>query len=354
MSQPPEREWVKLVDPAVRGIVGGKFRASLSKNDPSAANQRALDTIQNIYLELSKALAGRAERIHDLRSYAARVSYTECAKTMRAGFPVRTRLANKVRYFLNHESEFAIWEVADGDLYCGYSGWRSKEPAAEGTVSTLVMDPGKIWDANYAPAKLQLQAKALDVMKGADWRELFEAIFDRLEGPIPVDDAVAITGNLFRVKDETQEAVAEPSVVTRPERQIYVQAVFLRLWQIIQDFQHPWLVAFLLNLPGYTREARGEIEAFENTGVASRQQIGRLLGLTEQEYHACREAKPELPVDPGSPVARLALLWPYLPLEDALIANILTCQKQQVINLRDVARQKCAKRLKEMLADHRP
>ena len=254
---------------------------------------------------------------------------------MRAGFPVRTRLANKVRYFLNHESEFAIWEVADGDLYCGYSGWRSKEPAAEGTVSTLVMDPGKIWDANYAPAKLQLQAKAL-------------------EGPIPVDDAVAITGNLFRVKDETQEAVAEPSVVTRPERQIYVQAVFLRLWQIIQDFQHPWLVAFLLNLPGYTREARGEIEAFENTGVASRQQIGRLLGLTEQEYHACREAKPELPVDPGSPVARLALLWPYLPLEDALIANILTCQKQQVINLRDVARQKCAKRLKEMLADHRP
>ena len=43
-------------------------------------------------------------------------------------------------------------------------------------------------------------------------------------------------------------------------------------------------------------------------------------------------------------------MWPHLPLEDLVIAKALECEKQQVINLRAVAVQKAAKRLKDAQA----
>src|SRR5262249_50678177 len=110
-----------------------------------------------------------------------------------------------------------------------------------------------------------------------------------------------------------------------------------------------WLMAFLLNLPGFTKESRGEIEAFESSGAATRTDIGRLLALIQQEFEDLGDSH-QWPPDPGSPEARMEAMWPFLPREDILIAKALRCQKQRVINLRTVAVQKVAKRLRDSTA----
>jgi len=338
VNPPPGSDWNEIVDPVVSSIVRNKFHVSLSKLDGGRENQRALDVVQNIFLELTKAMDNHGEDIRDVKSYAAKVSYTECAKALGGG--PRGRLKNKIRYFLENESGFAVWEGIEGDLHCGYAGWAAREAAPAASVNALTADPSNVM------AKISSNAvKDLDSMKARDWRNLMEGIFEFLGGPVELDDVLAIACSLFKVKDLPPEA-PERSHIPRPDVDLHNKDTMRRLWRILQHLgKHRWLMAFLLNLPGMTKEARGEIEVFEE--VASRGEIGRLLGLTETEYKFLRERMAQLPADPGSPEGRLEMLWPHLPLEDISIAAAMQCQKQQVTNLRQVALQKIAKRLKD-------
>jgi len=329
--------WFEVAAPVVSGIVANKFRVSLAIDDYRQENQDALNVVQNIYLELTKTFRERGEGIRDVKSYAAKVSYTECMESLRRKYPGRTQLKNKIRYFLTHEPGFAVWETRLGEFHCGYAGWTAKEAASGASVNALAADPSKI----------PMRIKALDSMKAADWRNLADSIFEFLGDPVELDHMVAIIGSLFRIKDPPGEA-PEPSVTPRPDHQLYLNEMIKRLWETLQDFEHRWLMAFLLNMPGYTKEARGEIEVFEKCGAASRAEIGRLLALSGKEYGFLADATPPAAADPGFAEGRMEMLWPHLPLEDILIANALGCEKQQVINLRAVAHQKAAKRMREL------
>ena len=121
------------------------------------------------------------------------------------------------------------------------------------------------------------------------------------------------------------------------------------LWIILQDFDHRWLMAFLLNLPGFTKEARGEIEAFETSEAATRQELGILLAMNEAEYSELGYQTEHWPPDPGDHATRMCAAWPFLPREDMHIAKALRCKTQQVINLRAVAVQKAALRLEQAM-----
>jgi hypothetical protein len=58
-----------------------------------------------------------------------------------------------------------------------------------------------------------------------------------------------VTSSLFRVKDEPAEADVEPSAKPRLDDQLHEKNMMKRLWKVIQDFGHPWLMTFLLDLP---------------------------------------------------------------------------------------------------------
>jgi hypothetical protein len=47
-----------------------------------------------------------------------------------------------------------------------------------------------------------------------------------------------------------------------------------------------------------------------------------------------------------TPKEQFALLWTFLPLEDSLIAEVLHATRQQVINLRRVARDRLQQQLR--------
>ena len=344
--------WFEIADPVVRAIIADKLRVGLRKEDGRRDNQDALDLLQHVYRELADAVGAGAEEIRDLKSYAAVVTYHACAQYLRRRYPARTQLKNKLRYFLTHEPGFAVWETREADLGCGYAGWQSQPLADDRAVHALITDPERIWAKAPPNGARQTsgQVKALDAMKTADWRNILEAILNAVGKPLELDQLLAITGALFRVKDEPPDELPDSSERPPFEDVLDQQQLMRRLWQILQGFEHRWLMAFLLNLPGMTKEARGEIEAFESSSVATRDDIGRLLGMIRQEFEDLGYETPLWPADPGSPESRLGAVWPFLPREDVQIARALRCEKQQVINLRAVAVQKAAKGLKETLA----
>ena len=210
---------------------------------------------------------------------------------------------------MTHEPGFAVWETREADLGCGYAGWQSQPLADDRAVHALITDPERIWAKAPPNGARQTsgQVKALDAMKTADWRNILEAILNAVGKPLELDQLLAITGALFRVKDEPPDELPDSSERPPFEDVLDQRQLMRRLWQILQGFEHRWLMAFLLNLPGMTKEARGEIEAFESSSVATRDEIGRLLGMIRQEFEDLGYETPLWPADPGSPESRLGV-----------------------------------------------
>src|SRR5262249_9194046 len=64
--------------------------------------------------------------INDFRQYAARVAVNACNDYLRAKYPSRTRLKDKVRDTLERHPDFDIWKSEEGETVCGFSAWRDK------------------------------------------------------------------------------------------------------------------------------------------------------------------------------------------------------------------------------------
>ena len=97
----------------------------------------------------------------------------------------------------------------------------------------------------------------------------------------------------------------------------------LRLWSEIRELPPNQRIALLL----HSRDGRGYpvIQLVQVTGIAFFPELAGVLGVSEQ---------------------KLAELWNQLPLDDNSIAEMLGCTRQQVINLRKVARERLARRVK--------
>ncbi|WP_348265124.1 sigma factor [Telmatobacter sp. DSM 110680] len=350
MTSPSDQDWYVAVKDVVEAIVRQKMRVSLSPTDSSRENEDALDLVQDVYSELTQALQSQDIEVRDPKSYAAVVTYHACAQYFRERYPEHTRLSNRVRYFLSHEPGFAVWETPEGDVLCGYSGWQ-QESRTQNVANVL---PEEISERLFVRRSAPYAAvKALDAMRFADWRMLLEAIFEDVAGPFELDQLISILSSLFRVKEDQKESPERGRKSSEFDRRIHHQELMRMLWMILQDFNHRWLMAFLLNLPGVTKEARGEIEAFETSGAATRREIGRLLAISQKEYSELGYETQGWPPDPELIEERICAVWPFLPREDLHIARALGCRTQQVVNLRAVALQKAAMRLNQSMRPKR-
>ena len=145
MASLSDLDWYAVVKDVVEAIVRQKLSVStLSRGDSSRENEDALDLVQSVYSELTQAMQSEDSEISNLRSYAAVVTYHACAQYFRARYPERTRLKNKIRYFLSHEPGFAVWETPDGVVFCGYSDWPRDSRALSEAVQALNVLPEDI------------------------------------------------------------------------------------------------------------------------------------------------------------------------------------------------------------------
>jgi RNA polymerase sigma factor (sigma-70 family) len=353
-SEAATRLLMEQLGQTVRVALRRRSGLSLSEDDARAENLDALDVYQDVLTRIWERIGeGAVDDISDLKAYATTVAYNLWSDYLRRRNPRRTSLKNRLRYFLSHAPEYAIWEGPESALWCGLRAWRYGTVAVDQTRIQRIRD-----DASWLPP----QAKSLERYSCADWNRFASAAFARLGGAVSFDDLVALAAKVLEVTEDRidsidagadgERAVGEPADAVRltPDAAAELRGSIARLWMAVKELRADYRCAYLLNIPG-PGKTRGDIEVFVELGVVRVPEIGAALGLNDGQYLAAWNALPLSPehrtqvAATQTPEQKFALLWNYLPLGDAMIAQLLGIQQQHVINRRTIALRELARAL---------
>jgi RNA polymerase sigma factor (sigma-70 family) len=282
---------------------------------------REAQDIEDVASEVLVELIGRlramkagaaAESIGAFSGYTAVAAYHACHEYLRRKYPNRHRLKTRLRYLLNTEKRFAIWEDQTAGWICGLSDWQTGRRAA---TSTDVVNRWREILSDLPHGRSSLAPAAL-----------LAKIFERFGCPVEFDELVSIVGQIWGVEDpppapekaarELESAEADPAV------RLELKQWMNELWAQIRDLPQSQRAALLLNLRCGAESSAAALLPL--TGVATIREVAEVLGLVPEEF---------------------ARLWNQLPLDDLAIAERLGISRQQVINLRKSARERLTRRM---------
>jgi hypothetical protein len=312
-------------EPVIKGIIGYKLRHSLNRSgaEPEAEDLRQ-EAISQLLIELQKHRTDiDSHPIRDVRGLAATITYSLCAGWMRRQFPRRQALRNQIQYLLTRQAGFALWSVDHHQkkkLIGGFAAWNGQRPSNELSIlRELPQDETFLRSIGGGGSSTNL-------------KEALAKIFNHLGGPVEFEELVKVSAALLQIKEQKFESVdadlddareglacQEADVAWRVEKRIFLQ----RLWEELLQLPLHQRAAMLLNLRD--QHGHGCIALFPATGIASIDQLAEALMMNEEQ---------------------LAELWDDLPLEDSQIAELLQQSRQQIINARQSARRRLARRLK--------
>ena len=332
---------IEVADPVICRVIGSKFRVHLPLRNTAPRDANALDaedTCSEAHGQLARRLhalragilgAAAKEKdpetpIQDFKSYVAATAFSAWNDYLRRKRPARARLLNQVRYLLEsnpHHTGLALWDVpASGARLCGFVAWKGREQASE-KIADLLGDPG----AFVADAVPFGELRRINPAK------LLAIIFDRLRGPIPIEDLLEAVAELWDVHDESSRETdladrPVPEHAEAPCPSPHDEARWREylgwLWQAVGGLSTRQKAAFLLN--------SDVICEFEYAGIASIRTVAAALGQSAEE---------------------VAAFWNDLPLSDNAIADRLSTSRQQIINLRKAARIILGRQLTVLLSD---
>lgn len=293
--------------PVVRRIVSYKLMANADVDD--VCNE----ALRSLLAHLAAIKVGTQQTLpKNFNNYVAVTAFNACNEYFRDRSPARHRLANKLRYLLTHSSDFALWESKDGRDIAGSVSMRGREP--KGTVSI---------------------SQFADIQPGQGLIDTVLALFQTAKAPLTFEDLLEIVAHstgLTETETKSEETSHDASRSLREnipdstpgiEDGLMEKQHLSRLWEEICELPIQQRSALLLNLKD---SAGGDIQLFNWLGIATIEQIGKVLEMTPE---------------------RFAVLWKELPLEDSRIALELGIQRQDVINRRSSARKRLANRMKE-------
>jgi hypothetical protein len=242
---------------------------------------------------------------------------------MRRQFPLHHSLRNQIQYLLTRQAGFALWPDDQNEmkkLIAGFAAWKGQRPSIEAS------------NLRRLPQDERLLASLSGGGGSARVREALATIFNHVGGPIEFDELVKTVSALLQIPDRRIESIDEDSdgaraeladqdanVAWRVEKRIFLE----RLWEELRQLPLQQRAAVLLNLRDH--RGRGCIALFPATGIASIGQLAEALEMSAEQ---------------------LAEMWNELPLEDSKIAELLQQTRQQIINSRQSARKRLARRLK--------
>jgi RNA polymerase sigma factor (sigma-70 family) len=359
----PPQQLLERLGTVVRAILVRKSGMSLAADDARHDNLDALELMQEVMARLWERIADDSgATVTDLTAYAATVTHNAWSDHLRRKYPLRTSLKNRLRYFLDHQRAYALWNGEHGEPMASRHGWQLKsgEVAPGERVAALKSGQEKL-------PRGSVPRKAMDQFAAADWDKLLGALLDRLGAPVAVDDLVAIVAELIGLREERTESLDDDDddgetparqlagrSALNPDRQAETKSLLRQLWAAILTLKPDYRRAYLLNLPG-PGKTRADLDVFVLNGVATLADIAAAVDLTEAQY---RQALEKLELEPGERfelercrerAELFCLLWRHLPLADSVIAALLGMEQQQVINRRMLALRELAR-----LVAHRP
>jgi RNA polymerase sigma factor (sigma-70 family) len=340
-------ELLAQVLPAVRSILKRKSGATLAEDDTRRDNVDAIELYHEVITRVWERITTRddAADVADLKAYAATVAHNAWSDYLRDKYPRRTSLKNRLRYFIEHQPKYALWQNAIGESMCGLRKFQlGANDVPPARIAALREGREKVPD-------LRMPGRAFEQFDAAAWDGVLDALFTRLAGPMSIDDLVAVTSYLVGLKEdrhesfddddeELDERLADDALT--PDQVAQMRSTLAKLWIAITALKSDYRSAYLLNVPG-PGKSRAELEVFVVNGVASVSEIGETIGLDDSQF---RIAAAELALEDAdrasvellrTPHEQFFLLWNYLPLADLLIGRMIGLGQQQVINRRMLA-----------------
>ncbi|HLH32625.1 MAG TPA: hypothetical protein VKY31_15600 [Terriglobia bacterium] len=251
--------------------------------------------------------------IDNFSSYAAAATYRAYSDYLRRKYPLRHRLKTQLRYLLQTDKRFQLWQLPDYLWMCGLSRWDDSLRQLRKTTTLQ---------------ELHDLSAHLHTGRQPDYPGDFVTdVFNRLGAPVELNDLVGIVADLWGVRDRAgaevdEEALTSPAEPNAISRSVELKQWLAHLWREVACLPIAQRHALLLNL----REEGGgaALMLVPIAGVASIREIARILEMPEAE---------------------LAALWKDLPIDDLAIAARLGVNRQQVINLRKSARARLTRRM---------
>jgi hypothetical protein len=309
------------VQPVIEKTLRSKLRVSFKTTDFSPTNQEALELAGDIKLLLINELRRLKSNpdgkvIYNLDGYVGTMTVNIYRQHLRSKYPQRQRLKSRLRYLLTHHHKFALWE-REGVWVCGF---RKDEKATEAL------------DAQTIQAGIVETVNRNNLRDEANIIVLVAAVFDFAKSPVRFDDLLAAVARIQEIKEFREmpesegfsvadgSAFSEDKVLTELELQSRLKTV----WTEICALPVRHRAALLLNL----KDRAGDplVKLFPLLRIASIRKIAEILEFAPEEF---------------------AAVWNELPWDDLRIGEYLRLTRQQVINLRQSARARLARVLRE-------
>jgi hypothetical protein len=254
--------------------------------------------------------------IQNLKSYTTSVTINAYQQYLRKKYPLRQQLKNKLRYLLTHHPDFSLRE-SENHWICGF-----KQNSGNFKSFDLEQILTEITDL-VNQKNLREESKIIDLTR---------TLFDFLKQPILFNDLLALVAEIQDIKDKTEILqsneflpnnynITENKILTKLEQQESLK----QIWLEIQKLSVRHRLALLLNL----KDTQGNcmIHFFPLLRIATIRQIAELLEFPPEEF---------------------ANIWRELPWDDLRIAEYLGLNRQQIINLRQSARARLVRQLKDL------
>ena len=251
-----------------------------------------------VIARLDELTNGSGEPIERLREYVARLTRNATSDLLRSRYPERRRLQRRIRSTLTRDGRFAMWASPNGVL-CGFSAWRGMERTKE--------------------------APALGRRDPSDVAATLRELFERAGGPVTLASATQVLAVAWNVTDTVLFDAADVAIrdaAPPPDLRIENRTMLESLWREVRDLRPLQRAVLLLNL----RDVDGSnaLALLVILDIASLDDIAAAIGI---------------------PPETLAGLWNVLPIDDLRIAEMFSLRRQQVINLRQAARQRLGRRV---------
>jgi hypothetical protein len=328
---------------------------TLHADDGRENNLDALDVLGDIRLKLVRQVS-EGTQIDDWASYVARVAYNTCNDYLRAKYPQRTRLKNALRRLLDKSSGYAVWPGEFGELLCGFAGQRNTPP-----------DSTRAIELRNHPQQLPndvLKPQSLDSVQPSAFLKLIDAVLDYVDGPVALDHMIAIIETVWGIEEahdeplmgdsSDDEAPAAPidklaSTEPAPDSRWQTCERLKLLWGAITELLPHHRAAYLLNLRD------GELDSFPYYGVASLEDIGESIALTDQQFllladelRLGEDLRIQASILSGSG-QKFLIYFKYIPLDDNTIAKALGVNRTQVIAYRNKGIERLRRQLRGSL-----
>ena len=319
---PPELAELCLskIEPVLFRYFSGKLRSSMRYTDDDRANQDALELASEAKIRILRKLhnsgSGIGTQVDEIEAYTRAVARNVFHQYLRSKYPRRLSIKNQCRYLLTHHRELELWKNENDLFLCGLNSFDR-----QGSRATSI---------GLSPEVCEELKSKIGGGRAATTSGLIDAVFlilRHIGRPISLDDLVSAVMETLQITEpveapQTTDLSNMPAPSGSSQNIVETEEFVSRLWREILLLPLRHRAALLLNF----RDESGE---------------DLVSSIIANRAASVRDIAAALEIDPE----RFAQIWKDLPWDDRCIAEHLGLERQQVINLRQSAKQKLRRKL---------